>query len=61
MLHEEGGGVLNLTLHPWLAGQAHRIRWLREALARVLGKPAVWRTTTDALAEAVKAQLAGHE
>ena len=61
VLHEEGGGVLNLTLHPWLAGQAHRIRWLRDALARVLGKPAVWRTTTDALAEAVKAQLAVHE
>ncbi|HET8995636.1 MAG TPA: hypothetical protein VFN42_03125, partial [Acetobacteraceae bacterium] len=48
-LHEEGGGAFNLTLHPWIAGQAHRIRWLREALSRVLGKPAVWRTTTDEL------------
>ena len=26
VLHEEGGGVFNLTLHPWIAGQAHRIR-----------------------------------
>ena len=32
-LHEEGGASFNLTLlHPWIAGQAHRIRWLREAL-----------------------------
>jgi len=58
VLHEEGGRVFNLTLHPWIAGQAHRIRYLREALARVLGKPGVWRTTTDALARAVEGQLA---
>jgi peptidoglycan/xylan/chitin deacetylase (PgdA/CDA1 family) len=57
VLHEEGGGVFNLTLHPWIAGQAHRIRWLREALARVLGCPAVWRTTTDALAREAQSQL----
>jgi peptidoglycan/xylan/chitin deacetylase (PgdA/CDA1 family) len=56
-LHNEGGGVFNLTLHPWITGQAHRIRWLNEALSRVLGKPGVWRTTTDALAEAARAQL----
>ena len=36
-LHEEGGGCFNLTLHPFVAGQAHRVRWLREALARMLG------------------------
>ena len=58
VLHEEGGGVFNLTLHPWIAGQAHRIRYLREALTRVLGKPGVWRATTDAVAQAVQTQLA---
>lgn len=56
-LHEEGGGMFNLTLHPWIAGQAHRIRWLREALERVLGKPGIWRATTDAVARAARAQL----
>lgn len=56
-LHQEGGGVFNLTLHPWIAGQAHRIRYLREALTRVLGKSAVWRTTTDDLAKVVREQL----
>jgi allantoinase len=57
VLHEEGGGTFNLTLHPWIAGQAHRIRWLREALGRVLGKQAVWRTTTDEVGRVSRAQL----
>lgn len=56
-LHQEGGGVFNLTLHPWIAGQAHRIRWLREALSRVLGHPGIWRTTTDDVARAARQQL----
>ncbi len=58
-LHEEGGGVFNLTLHPWVAGQAHRIRYLRGALARVLGKGATWTATTDEVAQAARAQLHG--
>ena len=47
----------NLTLHPWVSGQAHRIRYLRDALHGILGKPRVWRTTTDDLAEAAGTQL----
>ena len=58
VLHSEGGGVFNLTLHPWIAGQPHRIRWLRDACSRILGKRGVWRTTTDALALAARTQLA---
>ncbi len=57
VLHQEGGGVFNLTLHPWIAGQAHRIRWLRDALGRALGKPAIWRTTTDELARVARPLL----
>ena len=57
-LHDEGGGVFNLTLHPWIAGQAHRIRYLRDALARVLGYGATWRATTDEVAGVARAQLA---
>jgi allantoinase len=56
-LHDEGGGAFNLTLHPWIAGQPHRIRYLREALARVLGRGATWRTTTDEVARAAREQL----
>jgi peptidoglycan/xylan/chitin deacetylase (PgdA/CDA1 family) len=60
VLHEEGcqghgGTVFNLTLHPWIIGQPQRIRWLREALARMLGKSGIWRTTTDDLAAAARA------
>jgi allantoinase len=59
VLHEEGcqghgGTVFNLTLHPWIIGQPQRIRWLREALTRMLGKSGVWRTTTDDLAVAAR-------
>ena len=56
-LHDEGGGCFNLTLHPWIAGQAHRIRYLRDALARVLGKRHIWRATTDAVAKVAREQL----
>ncbi len=56
-LHDEGGGVFNLTLHPWIAGQAHRIRWLRDGLSRVMGKQRIWVTTTDALATESLRQL----
>ncbi|MBS0643397.1 MAG: polysaccharide deacetylase family protein, partial [Proteobacteria bacterium] len=59
VLHEEGGQgnggtVFNLTLHPWIIGQPQRIRWLREALTRMLGKSGIWRTTTDDLAVAAR-------
>lgn len=56
-LHDEGGGCFNLTLHPWIAGQAHRIRYLRDALARVLGKRHIWLATTDAVAKVAREQL----
>ena len=56
-LHAEGGTVVNLTLHPWITGQASRIRYLADALARVLGQGGIWRTTTDAAAAAIGRQV----
>ena len=56
-LHDEGGAVFNLTLHPFVAGQAHRIRYLREALSHVLGLRGVWRATTDEVATTAAAIL----
>ena len=56
-LHDEGGATFNLTLHPWIVGQAHRIRWLREALSRVLGHGGIWRTTTDEVVRVAREQL----
>lgn len=56
-LHEEGGGVFNLTLHPWISGQAHRVRWLHESLSRIVGRPGIWRSTTDEVARVAREQL----
>ncbi len=57
VLHEEGGAAFNLTLHPWIAGQAHRIRYLDAALARVLERGGIWTATTDMVAQVAGAQL----
>ena len=56
-LHAEGGAVFNLTLHPHVIGQAHRIRYLGDALSRMLGKTKIWRATTDQVASHALAQL----
>jgi len=56
-LHQEGGAAFNLTLHPWIAGQAHRIRYLSDALHRVLGRSGIWRTTTDEVARVAREQI----
>jgi peptidoglycan/xylan/chitin deacetylase (PgdA/CDA1 family) len=53
VLHGEGGAVFHLVLHPWIAGQAHRIRYLSDALSRVLGLNGVWRASLDDIAAAV--------
>jgi peptidoglycan/xylan/chitin deacetylase (PgdA/CDA1 family) len=53
-LYEEAspsGSVFTLGVHPWLAGQAHRIRYLDEALARMAGHDAVWQTTAGQVAD----------
>lgn len=53
-LHGEAsasGSVFTLGLHPWLCGQAHRIRYLDEALTRMAGYDGVWQTTAGAVAD----------
>ncbi|MDC0360884.1 polysaccharide deacetylase family protein [Alphaproteobacteria bacterium] len=50
-LHLEGGQMMGFGIHPWIFGQAFRIRYLDEALARVGDKPGVWRATSDEIAE----------
>ena len=34
LLHQEGGQVFNLSIHPWVMGVPHRIKYLDEALRR---------------------------
>ncbi len=57
VLHAEGGAAVNLSLHPWLTGQASRIRYLTDALSRILGQGGVWRATTDSVAGEITRQL----
>jgi len=51
-----GGRVLGLGLHPWVLGAPHRIRYLREALERVAGRPGVLIATAGEIAAQFRAQ-----
>lgn len=44
------GRVLGIGLHPWMFGAPHRIRYLREALKRVIGRPGVIPSTAGEIA-----------
>jgi peptidoglycan/xylan/chitin deacetylase (PgdA/CDA1 family) len=51
LLHREGGQVFNLSVHPWLMGMAHRIRYLDEALRRIERFGNVWQATPGEIAQ----------
>jgi peptidoglycan/xylan/chitin deacetylase (PgdA/CDA1 family) len=51
LLTEDGGRVLGIGLHPWMIGAPHRIRYLREALQRVVGRAGVLPLTAGQIAD----------
>ena len=51
LLHKEGGQVFSLSVHPWLMGMAHRIRYLDEALRRIERFGNIWQATPGEIAE----------
>lgn len=53
---EQGGRMLALSLHPWLLGQPHRIRYLEAALEYVMAKPEVWSAGAGDILAAFAAQ-----
>ncbi len=58
-LYEEGassGRIFGLGIHPWVLGQAHRIRYLDEALTRIAGRDHVWQASAAEIAEWYRAQ-----
>lgn len=60
-LHAEraGGRYFGLSLHPWVAGQAHRIRYLETVLDRIAApRPGVWQATAGAVARHARTVLA---
>ena len=48
--HHEGGQVFNLSVHPWLMGMAHRIKYLDEALRRIERFGNIWQATPGEIA-----------
>ena len=52
LLHQEGGQVFNLSIHPWVMGVPHRIKYLDEALRRVERFGNVWQATPGEIAYA---------
>ncbi|WP_327111032.1 polysaccharide deacetylase family protein [Nocardia sp. NBC_01730] len=47
----DSGRVMALALHPFVIGQAFRIKYLDQALGAVANHPGVWLTTSDEIAE----------
>ncbi|WCT74347.1 polysaccharide deacetylase family protein [Sphingomonas naphthae] len=61
VLYEEGetsGRIMNVGLHPHVAGRAHRIRAIREFIQHVQSKTGVWWATREEIADWY---LANHE
>jgi peptidoglycan/xylan/chitin deacetylase (PgdA/CDA1 family) len=54
-LAAEGGRSFVLSLHPWVIGQAHRIRYLREALDRLVRIEGLWPATAGEVAARARA------
>jgi peptidoglycan/xylan/chitin deacetylase (PgdA/CDA1 family) len=50
LLHQEGGQVFCLSVHPWLMGMPHSIKYLDEALRRVERFGNVWHATPGEIA-----------
>ncbi len=50
LLADPGGRVFGIGLHPWMIGAPHRIRYLREALQRVVGRPGLQPATAGEIA-----------
>jgi peptidoglycan/xylan/chitin deacetylase (PgdA/CDA1 family) len=50
LLHREGGQVFSLSVHPWVMGMAHRIKYLDEALRRIERFSNFWQATPGEIA-----------
>ena len=60
-LQEEGAAsarLFGLSIHPWVLGASHRIRYLDEALSRIAGREGVWQATAGEIAAAYLRQAA---
>lgn len=59
-LHKDGadsGRVFGLSLHPWVIGQPHRIKYLAQALDNIAAYDQVWRATAGEIARHYRTTL----
>lgn len=47
----ESGRVMAVAVHPFVVGQPFRLKYLEQALRRIVGHPDVWLPTTDEIAD----------
>ncbi len=52
----EGGRILSLSLHPWVLGQPHRIKYLEQAMEYITAQPQVWSAHASTILDAFTAQ-----
>ncbi len=60
-LHGEGarsGRLFGFSLHPWVIGQSHRIRYLEETLGDITAIDGVWQTTAGDIARHYRSRVA---
>jgi peptidoglycan/xylan/chitin deacetylase (PgdA/CDA1 family) len=53
---EQGGRIMAITIHPWMSGQPHRIKYLEKALEYVMGQSGVWTATGSEILDSWKGQ-----
>lgn len=54
----QGGRILGLSVHPWVLGQPHRIKYFEQVLAAITAMPSVWSASAGEILDAFKAQAA---
>ncbi|MSO65054.1 MAG: polysaccharide deacetylase [Alphaproteobacteria bacterium] len=52
----QGGRIMAITLHPWMTGQPHRIKYLEAALAAIAHRKGIWQATGAEILDCWKAQ-----
>ena len=53
---QQGGRILSLSVHPWVLGQPHRIKYLEQALEYITAQPQVWSAHAGTILDAFAAQ-----
>lgn len=52
----QGGRILNISIHPWVLGQPHRIKYLEQVLETLGNHPEVWSASASSILNAWKHQ-----